>query len=304
MFDAERSKQLGAYIGAINDGKPDAEAVKLLGVTSSLDIKLNNYGARKALPAITLPANELPIGEVTSRALSAGEAAVMPARMRSHNGVDQKQAQEVVAEARQLAAPYPNDAGAQNELAEAENDAGNYALSEAAADRALAADPKSVHALIYKGMAQMALADKAGNKDPAVWTKARRWFLTANRADPLYSYPAQLYYESFRTAKQAPTRAAKDGLLYAYKLSPQNIGLRYEVARVLLEDGQAKPARVAIEPIAYSEHGGQFAETAKNAIAALDSGGTAAALAVFDQAEAKNKEDAAKAKAKPADKKD
>jgi len=304
MFDAGRAKQLAAYIGAINDGKPDAEAVKLLGVTSSLDLKLNGYGARKLLPATTLPASELAIGEITTRTLTAGEAAVMPARMRSHNGVDQKQAQEVVVEARQLAAPYPNDAGAQNELAEAEHDAGNYALCEAAADRALAADSKSVHALIYKGMAQMALAEKAGNTDPAVWTKARRWFLTANRTDPLYSYPAQLYYDSFKTAKQAPTRAAKDGLLYAYKLSPQNIGLRYEAARVLLEEGQAKPARVAIEPIAYSEHGGQFADTAKKAIAALDSGGTAAALAVFDQAEAKAKEDAAKAKAKPADKKD
>lgn len=302
MFDAERSKQLAAYIGAINDGKSPDQAATILGITSSLDLKLNNYGARKALPAATLEANALPIGEVTTRALTPGEAAVMPAMMRSHNGVGAKLAQEVVLEARQLAAPFPNDPGAQNELAEAEYDAGNYAQSEAAADRVLAADPKSVHGMIYKGMSQLAIAEKAQNKDPIVWTAARRWLLTANKVDPLYSYPPQLYYESFLTAKQAPPRAAKDALLYAYKLSPQNIGLRLEAAQILLQDGQTKAARVAIEPMAYSAHGGKLPDLAKKAITALDSGGPAAAIAVFEEDRAKAKTDAEKAKSKPDDK--
>jgi tetratricopeptide (TPR) repeat protein len=297
MFDPERSKQLAAYIVAINEGKSASEAAAVLGATATLDMKMNNYLARKLLPIKTLPAKDLPIGEVTTRALTPGEAAVMPALMRSHHGVDAQQAQEVVVEARRLAALYPNDAGAQNELAEAENDAGNYALSEAAADRALAANPKSVHALIYKGMAQIAIAKKADNKDPAVWTTARRWFLAANRADPLYSFPPQLYYESFLAAKQAPSRAARDGLLYAYKLAPQPIGLRLEAATVLLQDGNAKAARIAIEPMAYSEHPSPLVDQAKKALAALDSGGASAALAVFDEARAKEDADKANAKA-------
>jgi hypothetical protein len=284
----------------MNSGKSADEAATALGLTSSLDLKLNNYGARKALPAATLAASELPIGEVTVRALTPGEAAVMPAMMRSHNGVDEKLAKEVLIQARQLAAPYPNDTAAQNALAEAEFDAKNYAEANAAADRAMGADPKSVHALIYKGMAQMALAEKAQNKDPAVWTAARRWFLAANKVDPLYSWPPQLYFESFGQAGQGAPKSARDGLLYAYKLSPQNTGLRLEASRIFLQDGMTKEARVAIEPIAYSPHGGDLADQAKRVIAALDSGGTAAAIAVLQADAAKAKNDV---KARPADRK-
>ncbi len=301
MFDKDRSKQLAAYISAINEGKPAKEADTILGLTSSLDLKLNAYGARKGLPATELSASELPIGEVTTRPLTAGEAAVMPAMMRSHNGVDEKLAREVVVQARQLAAPYPNDAGAQNALAEAEFDAKNFAEANAAADRVLAADPKSVHGLIYKGMAQMALAEKAQNKDAAVWTAARRWFLAANKIDPLYSWPPQLYFESFAQAGQGAPKSARDALLYAYKLAPQVIGLRLEASRVLLQDGDTKAARVALEPVAFSPHFGDLADQAKRVIAALDSGGTAAAIAVLqaDADKAKKKD----AEAKPGDKK-
>ena len=293
MFDAQRSKALAGYIGAINEGKSPAEANKILGITPLLDVKLNNYGARRSLPGATFSASQLKIGDVTTRLLSAGEAAVMPMMMRSHNGVDQKQAQEVITAVRKIAAGFPNDPGAQNELAEAEYDTGNYALCEAAADRVLAADPKSVHGLIYKGMAQIALFRAAGTTDPAKWTTARRWFLAANKIDSLYSYPIQLYYESFGIAKQSPTKAAKDGLLFAYQLSPQNLTLRLEAARVLLAADRVKAARVALEPIAYSERRGPLADMAKKVIAALDNGGAPAAIAAMDAAanESKAKQD-------------
>jgi len=282
MFDATRAKALGTYIAAINDGKSRDDAQKLLGITPSLDVKLNAYGARPSLPGATFTADKLKIGEVSVRALTPGEAAVMPMRMRSHNGVDPQQAKEVVDAARRAAAPYPNDPGAQNELAEAEFDAGNYDLSEAAADRVLAADPKSVHGLIYKGMAQMELLKKAGNTDPTKWSAARRWFLAANKVDSLYSYPIQLYFESFANAKQAPSRAAKDGLLFAYRLAPQNLQLRFDAAHVLLGDNRLDAARVALEPIAYSERPGPISDMAKKALGAIDKGGAAAALAILD----------------------
>lgn len=282
MFDAGRAKTLGAYIAAINAGKSREDAEKLLGINPGLDIKLNAYGARPSLPSATFSPDKLKIDEVSVRPLSPGEAAVMPMMMRSHNGVNEQQAREVVEAVRRLAAPYPNDAGAQNELAEAEFDAGNFALSDAAADRVLAADPKSVHGLIYKGMAQMELLKKAGNVDPAKWSAARHWFLLANRADSLYSYPIQLYYESFASAKQAPTQSAKDGLLFAYRLAPQNLALRLEAAHLLLNNGQLKPARVALEPIAYSERPGPLSDAAKKAIVAIDGNDAKGAIAILD----------------------
>ncbi|OYY67522.1 MAG: hypothetical protein B7Y47_16215 [Sphingomonas sp. 28-63-12] len=278
IFDKDRAKQLADYISAINAGKPAKEAEALLGLNSTLDLKMNGYGARRTLPSAALSASQLPIGEVSTRPLTPGEAATISVQMRSKNGVDQKLAQEVVAQARTAAAPFPNDPAAQNELAEAEYDAGNYAASEAAADRALAANPKSVHALVYKGMAQGTIAEKAGVTDPAVWTAVRRWYLAANKLEPLYAYPVQLYYESFLAAKQVPTRAAKDALLYGYQLAPQNLTIRQEAARILIDDGKLKAARIALEPIAFDEDPSPLVDAAKKAIAALDANDGAAAL--------------------------
>ena len=297
MFDKERARQLAEYISAINSGQSAEQAAKIIGANASLDYKLNAYARRTQWPSAPISADRLQIGEVSVAPLSAGEAAMMPALIRSHNGVDDKQAKAVAADARRLAAAFPNDPAVQNELAEAEHDASELTASQAAADRALAADPKSVHALIYKGMDQIALLKRAGSKDDAAWTSARRLFLAANRLEPLYSYPPQLYYESFGDQGIAPTPAAVNGLLYAYKLRPDLQSLRFEAAKALLHTGDKAAARIAIEPLAYSPHGGGGVDLARKILAALDSGGTAAALAVIDQADKEAKEKAASAKA-------
>jgi hypothetical protein len=285
MFDRDRSKQLAGYIAAINSGKSADEAARGLGVTSALDAKLDAYAHRSQWPAATIAPDRMAVSDVDVAPLSRGEAAMMPALIRSRNGVDAKQAPVVVAEARRLAAPFPSDAAAQNELAEAEYDAGDYAASGAAAGRALAADPRSVHAMIYKGRAEVAQLKKAGSKDPAAWATARRYFLAANKAEPLYSYPPQLYYESFGEAGVAAPKAAGDGLLWAYKLRPDLRGLRLEATSVLLRRGDKDGARTALEPLAFSAHGGGGVDLAKKVLAALDSGGTAAALTVLDHAD-------------------
>lgn len=297
IFDPERAKQLSAYIEAVNNGKSPDAAASALGVSSGTDIKLNNYGKQKTLPSALLDASKLPIPPVTTRQLTAGEAAIMSAQMRSQNGVDAKRAQEVVADARAVAASYPNDAGVQNELAEAEYDAGNYEASQAAADRVLAIDPNSMHGMVYKGMSMLAIAKKANNTDPAVWQAARRWYLKANRTDPLYSQPIQLLYESYETAKEQPSEGVKKGLVYAYQLAPHSLTLRFEAAHVLLEQNNAKAARVALEPIAFSERGGKIAEVAQKSIDLIDKGdlpGALAALKLPDPEEKKPDEPAKK----------
>ena len=282
-------EQLVNYIKAINAGKVD-EANKAFGDLATLDSKLNSYARKKRLAMIPLTQEQVPLGKVEMRALSAGEAATMPARVLSSRGVDDKTAPDVAALARRLAAAYPNDAGAQNELAEAEFDAKNYAAAEAAADRALAADPKSIHALIYKGMAQMETAKAAKITDPAKWSAIRSWFLKANKLDTEYPWPLILYYDSFEAAQQAPTRNAQEGLLGAYIYAPFDLGLRLKAGKVLLELDHAPEARIAFEPVAYGPHSGDLGEMAKKVLEALDTGGRDAALKVIAEAEAKQKE--------------
>ncbi|WP_213981387.1 hypothetical protein [Sphingomonas sp. dw_22] len=290
--------QLVGYIKAINEGKSIDEANKAFGPLDRLDGKLNSYAQRGTLPTIRVEAGKVPVGEVKMRALTGGEAATMKARIYSQRGVDPERARTVVEWARRAAAPYPNDAAAQNELAEAEFDAGNHAAAEAAADRALAADPESIHALLYKGMAQMEIAKAAKERDAAKWKAIRSWFVKANRLDTEYSQPLILYYQSFAAADQAAPKTAQDGLIGAYVKAPYDDGLRFMAGEVLIRQNNVPAARIAFEKIAYGPHEGAGENNvALKVVTALDGGGSDAALKVLDdaQAEARKKgEDARK----------
>ena len=297
-FNKERLQQLGAYIAAINAGKPAKEASKVFGNLNSLELALNNYAKRATLQTWTSDPN-ISIGEVKIRKLGAGEAAIMPARIRSTASVTEKTAPAVAELARRLAAPFPNDAAVQSVLAEAEYDAKDYARAQAAADRALAADPKSVHALLYKGMILQALAEKAETSDPAQWQAVRRWYSAANKLDPEDPQPLILYYRSFKAAKQTPTKNADAGLLYAYALAPFDLRLRIEAARVFLQQGKALEARQAMLPVAYNERAGELAVLVRAVVDVLDKSGPSPALAELDK-RMKEAEDKAKEKEKKA----
>lgn len=287
-FLGGHAEELSNYIKLTNDGKTE-EAVRAFGSPGSLDYKLNLYAKRPSTPIVTITKDQLPVTKVQLRKLTPGEAATMPARMMSSSGVDEESAPRVAAFARRLAAPYPTDAAAQNELAEAEFDAKNYAAAEAAADRALAADPKSIHAMLYKGMAQMEAAKTAGDTNPDRWKDIRAWFLKANKLDTEYPQPLILFYESFAAAKQKPTANAQAALLGAYVLAPFDTSLRYTAGKLLLEQNDPKSARVAFEPIAYSPHQ-SGPNLALDVINMLDQKGAEAALKLIADSEAKQKE--------------
>ncbi|GGA57800.1 hypothetical protein GCM10011395_30170 [Sphingomonas psychrolutea] len=298
-FEPSRAGQLDAYIDAINAGKPVTEAKHQLKDVDKLDRVLDRYAEQSRLPARTLTGSALAVGETTVRALTPAEAAVMPARIRSAAGVGATQAQAVVVLARRLAAPYPQDAAAQNVLAEAEYDAGNYTAAEAAADRALATAPKSMHAMLYKGMALAATARTAKKTDAATWSAVRHWFLVANKVDTEDPLPLTLFYNSFGDADQPPTKNADAALLYAYALAPYDLGLRMQAGRVYLQQGNAVEARRAIVPLAYSAHG-SGGDRIQQVLAMLDQKGSAAALTVLDKPDAPSDAKAGSASGKSA----
>ncbi|MBN8817054.1 MAG: hypothetical protein J0J06_16620 [Sphingomonas sp.] len=282
-FDAERRKDLAQYIGAINGGTPVKEAARIIGNPNTLDAKMDVWAKQRKYPSARFTAAELPIGTVTLTPLAAGAAAIMPALIESKAGVSKKDAANVVAMARRLAAPYPNDADAQNELAEAEFDVASvlykeedakalagFALAEAAADRAIAADPKSIHALIYKGLAQAEIAARNKVTDPAKWQAIRRWFLMANKIDTEDPAPLYEYYKSFEKAGQKPNANADKALIYAYALAPYDSELRLVAARVFLRQDNVKYARVALAPVAYSAEDRKVSTKAQKALAAIE----------------------------------
>lgn len=271
MADPARQRLLGAYANAINSGKSMEEAAKALGDIKALSRALNGY-MRGSIPGFRLPADKLSAGQVGVRKLSAGEAAVMAVRVQSRAGVDAEEAKRVLVAARKAAAPFADDPGAQVALAEAEFDAGNHALAEAAADRALAAAPKMSDALVYRAMAKFERAQTGD--DPAAWRDVRRAIVAANRADPEDPRPLILFYRSFQAEGETPTEAAKAGLAKAYDIAPSDLGLRMNAAAMFLTDGKPDEAREALRLVAYDPHGGAQSQSARDMLAAIDRGET------------------------------
>ncbi len=284
-FEPSRKGQLSTYLLEMNKGVSSLDAArKAFGDLAKLDKDLDAYVRQRRLTYFKLSADKISIGKIELRELTPAEDAVMDVRIRSKRGVDEAEAKALVPLARKAAAPHPKDVLAQTTLAEAEYDAGNYAEAEAAADRALATDPKAVEALIYKGRAKMAIAAAAKKSDDATWKEVRKWFLVANRVEPEDPEPLLLYYQSFGEARQRATANAASGLVYALQLAPQDMGLRMMVAHQHLVDGKAADARAALGPIAYSPHGGKMAEFASAIIAKIDAGGAKAALQASEEA--------------------
>lgn len=281
--DPEKRRMLAEYIAAINAGKSAEDASKALGNIGALDFKLVSYVKSPRFQSQVIAANRLTVGDVAVRALTPGEAATMAARIRSARGVDTSAAQRVVAMARTAAAPFPTDAAAQNVLAEAEYDAGNYAAAADAADRALAADPHSVHAMLYKGMALQGAAVKDKATDAARWQAVRRWYIAANRTATEDPEPLILYYDSFTPAGQVPTASAANGLLYAAALAPYDLDLKRQAGRVYLQQDKPAEARRMLAMVAYNPHGGEAATKMRDVLAVLDKDGSKAALVMMDK---------------------
>lgn len=285
MLDPVRKKQFGDYLAAFNAGKPSLDAARAaFGDLKTLDRDLNARMNASRLPAYRIPIERLANPVVTVDPLGAGEKAMIDLRMRSDRGVNREAAQPILAEATPIAARFPADPVVQGWFAEMALDAGKYDLAEAAADRALAIDPKSVQALIYKGQTHLRRAREARSKDPAVWKEARGWLLKANAIDPNDAYTLMLYYSSFGMASTVATANAKAALERAHELVPQDPALRFAYARQSLIDGKLDQARLALQPLAYSAHAGPDNAAAK-LLLALDARQNAkAAIEALDAA--------------------
>jgi tetratricopeptide (TPR) repeat protein len=282
-FEPSRKGQLSAYLKAINNGEDGLAAARsVFGDLKKLDAELNKYKLRKRMAYYQFSPSELNIGTISISEVGPAEDALMDLRIRSDRGVNREEALDLVGRIRKAAAPYPQDPTAQTILAEAEYDAGNYDLAIAAADRAIAADPKRVDALLYKGRALMAKAVEGKAKEPATWNEVRRWFVAANKADTESAEPLWLHYQSFGAQGIAPPRNSVKGLMYAHVLAPQDRALRMTVARQHLFDGNLKDAQTTLAPIAYDPHAGQMGQLAATLMTALKAGGAKAALQAME----------------------
>lgn len=270
-FDKTLAPQFDRYLTLLNTGKPSVAAgTEAFGDLKALDRKLDAYLARSKMTALTIKGATL-TADVAIRPLSPAEAALIRLRMASTRGVDARTAGPIFARAKAAAARVPADPVAQGWLAEMAYDAGDDAAAEAAADSALAADPASSQALLYKARVHLRRLVVAKSKDDSAWREARSWIIKANRAQNNDAAALWLFYTWHVAQGIQPSKGAIAGLYRASALVPQDTELRFAAARQRLLDGDVDQAKVLLRPLAYDPHAPSD-NVAARLLAVLDGG--------------------------------
>ena len=282
-FDAARRPQLPKYVQEIAAGKGGLEAARAaFGDLKKLEAELKEYVKQRRISALRIMPTDRTPPPVNVTPLSAGAAMVLPLRMDSKMGVDEKTAEPLAVKVRKVEARYPGDPLVEVTLAEAEIDSGHHDASEAAADRVLAADPNNTEAMIFKARSIVERAAKAKTPDPKQFTLGRQWLLKANKIDSEDPEPLLEYYNSFLLEGGTPTKNAIDALHYASNLAPQDANLRLTSAIQYVRDKNLKEARRTLVPIAFDPHDSAMADAARKVIARIDAGDAAGALKVTE----------------------
>ena len=278
-FDPARKGQIAQYLTAIAKGTDGSAAAGVFGDFKALDRDLRAYVNRRRLSAVKVAAAALTIGAIRTEQMSGGAQDMMPHRMRLMAGVTKAELPGLTQEIRAVAARYPSDAFVQSTLAVAEIQSAQFAAAEAAAERALGVDARSVEAMIYKGRSIM---ERAGlGENGKTFADARKWFQKANALDSEDPEPLMYFYEASIRDSGRPSPNAIAALHYASDLAPQDYGWRMLSAYQYLESGKLSDARRVLVPIAYAPHSGEAGRRAQLALGKIDVGDAKGARAAM-----------------------
>ena len=265
FFEPQRKGQLNTYFRAIATGKSERDAAgAAFGDLKQLEKELDAYQRRSKVSYYKLPPDMLTAATVTTTPLSAGESAVIPLRIRSQRGVNREQALELVGEVRAVAAKFPQDGAVFAALAEAEYDSGNDAAAIAAADTAIALDPRQVNAYVQKGYALFRIAaDTSAEARAPAFASAMKPFQALNRIENDHPLPLIYFYRSYTEQHREPTELARHALERASQLAPFDRGLAFETALMQAAEGKIAIATANLKVIAADPHGGSMAAQAQ-----------------------------------------
>lgn len=269
-FEPSRKGQLGAYLDAITRQRRTPEqAAAAFGDLGALHGELQRFLTQPRISGYTIRADLLTVPPVAVRSLGAGEAAMMPVRIRLERGV-RGDAAAPYAGATRIAAGFPADAAVQAMLARAAYDARDLGEALAAADRAVALDGEMLEAQYIRALVLIARAQAAGDQRAGTWQDIRRAIGLANRLDPEDPRPLALYYRSFADRREPPPALARAGLLRAFALAPQDRALRLQTAAMLIGQRRVAEAREMLLVLTYDPHASGMGERASRMIDTID----------------------------------
>ena len=272
-FEPGRKGQFSRYTALLSAGKGQREAAtEAFGDLAALEKELDRYLTRSRMQALKLEPEHLQVGPIHVRALTAGEAEMLPVRIRSKRGVSSEgdEAARLLSRAREIAGRHPKDPAVLSALAECEHDAGHQKEAIAAADAAIKLDPAQVNAYVQKGLALFQQAAEAEDK-PVSYKAARAAFIALNKLENDHPLPLIYFYRSFVEQGDEPPALALQGLIRAVELAPFDMGLRMNLGWALLRLGRGPEARIVLNPVAHNPHGGGMVTAAREMVERIGS---------------------------------
>jgi tetratricopeptide (TPR) repeat protein len=250
--DPKQSKQLQAYLKAINGGATYEQAMKdSFEDVGALDGKLRAYAGRSKFQVLRLPFKKIDVGPIAVRSTTAAEDSMMELSIELAQGILRREAGEFAGKVRSAAGRFPNDPFALALVSEAERLAGNRDAAAAAADRLLAVAPDDPRGLLHKALAQMEGLKAASSKDAKAWNAARQHLVRATRSAPNDPLILEAYYDSYAGQGVLPPEPAQAALYKAHELAPSDSDLRYKVAADFERRDMIEDAIAIIRPDAY-----------------------------------------------------
>lgn len=249
----ERARQFQAYMTAIGQGKPMAEAAKAFGDLRALQRDLISYRDRDkafARTAAAQPTGEEPTVMVLSPAagVSVPGRLMLDSRLAANDTGAPLRRDGWIAQLRDALGKLPYDEGGTLLLAEAECRAGQAPACIADADRVLAASPDNVRALAWKGIGLTNLAvggETAYRSGRLILARAAIERALAIDGDSPLARIAQ--FQSYALAEERVPDAAMAGMAGVVRVIPAAPAPRLYLAEELLRQQQGDVARRLIQ---------------------------------------------------------
>lgn len=283
-FEPGRFAKLNEYLRALGQGEDSLKAAeRIFGDLDKMQDDLLDY-RNGPFPGYDVKPADYREPTVATRPMTAAEQALLREEMRLNRGVNDKEAQDVVADARRKIKGYENDYGALAILARAEARAENFAEAERLALQLIEKDPQRADAWLVRSDAAIEQIEK----DKSQAAKARQYATKAaalDRADPR---PLINYYYSYVEAGEQPPEAAVVALESAFDTSASDPGYRLLLTRQLASEGRMKDARTVLAPIAFSGHSYEIEDEHKDdptldkVLALVDSGDGPGTVSMID----------------------
>jgi len=267
--DAGRAGQLQAYLAKFSAGESPQKAAQVFGDLGTLEAQLRAY----AQSAHRHRQSKKPIAwsdEIHVTALDPLASRLIELGLERRTKRDLEATRNSL---RQLAKTAPNDADVQLELALTERDIArrsrprDFSRAEAAADRALTADPSHTRANVLKASLAISRLRQSRSVSRQDWIKARLRLIFAIRETPGDPLPYLRLFSSYSRQGRRPSKSAHQAIAKAFTLQPESTDIRIAYAFSLAMQGKHGNAMRLARVLASDPHA---AHLGKRAMATLE----------------------------------